>query len=92
MANEMVVLKDGETNAAIDSFTIGNFRKYIELVENKEILWPQIYSYGIKLIDEDEQSDRAVYALYETGSAPTGVLITKVGDEVYFTNGTEERS
>ena len=92
MANEMVVLKDGETNAAIDSFTIGHFRKYIELVENKEILWPQNYSYGIKLIDEDEQSDRAVYALYETGSAPTGVLITKVGDEVYFTNGTEERS
>ena len=76
----------------IDSFTIEHFRKYIELVENKEILWPQNYSYGIKLIDEDEQSDRAVYALCETGSAPTGVLITKVGDEIYFTNGTEERS
>ena len=92
MANEMVVLKDGETNEAIDSFTIEHFRKYIELVENKEILWPQNYSYGIKLIDEDEQSDQAVYALCDTKSAPTGVLITKVGDEIYFTDEPEERS
>ena len=92
MANEMVVLKDGETNEAIDSFTIEHFRKYIELVENKEILWPQNYSYGIKLISEDDQSDQAVYALCETGSAPTGVLITKVGDEIYFTDEPEERS
>lgn len=92
MANEMVVLKDGETNEAVNSISPEHIKKYIEIEDNEEILWPQIYSYGIKLIDEDEQSDRAVYALYETGSAPTGVLITKVGDEVYFTNGTEERS
>ncbi|MBQ6025297.1 MAG: DUF963 domain-containing protein [Lachnospiraceae bacterium] len=84
MANEMVVLKDGETNEAVNSISPEHIKKYIEIEDNEEILWPDKYSYGIKCIGGSVLSQLTLYNLYDTGSAPTDMLIIKDGDEICF--------
>ena len=90
MAKEMVVLKDGETNEAIESFTTDHFKRFIELTKNDQYPWKSLYSYGIEILGGAELSDMSVYTLIDTKYAPTNRLIIKDGDEIYFTEHFED--
>ena len=78
LANEMAVLKDGETNEAINSIRPEHIKKYIEFLENDEVLWPEIYSYGIEKsygVYYNPLSDRYFFALTGSKVSPLNVYI-----------------
>ena len=90
LAKSMVILKDGETNAAIDSIRPEHIKKYIELDDNGELLWPEKYSYGIEILGGAGLSDMTLYTLCDTKSAPVNRLIIRDGDEIYFAEHFED--
>ena len=78
LAKSMVILKDGETNAAIDSIRPEHLKKYIELLENEEVLWPEIYNYGIEKaygVYYNPLSDICFFALTGSNSSPLNMYI-----------------
>jgi len=92
LAKDMEVLKDGETNEAIDSFTKEHFKRYIELTKDDEYTWLGLYSYGIKILGGADLSDMTLYTLCDTKSAPVNRLIIRDGDEIYFAEHFEDEN
>lgn len=78
LAKSMVILKDGETNEAINSIRPEYIKKYIELLENEEVLWPEIYNYGIEKaygVYYNPLSDICFFALTGSNSSPLNMYI-----------------
>ena len=78
LAKSMVILKDGENNEAIDSIRPEHIKKYIELLENEEVLWPEIYNYGIEkayVVYYNPLGDRYFFALTGSNSSPLNMYI-----------------